>query len=554
METKETKEANKTSEPSRQPLIKNICYDMDLNKLTINDSENRQYLCDIFGRKKIKFLPYITGTLNRYRYPNLSQEKTLSNLHKTNLSTKKISSKKYNNIGSPESNFTNNMILNKKYTDYFPTIRKFEGYSKFPRPVGPPLTNIPKYEIKEKDKRKLINKLNKYFDDKSTKNDIIRKNENIGLSYLTGDLNEYDTIRHDTEHTIKLIDKTLENFREEYRLKLNIMHKNPNVRALNEFKKNLLLNKNAKVINGRALDGPSDKIKKNYRIIQSLVNNTGLSYDKKIEKHKLSSIYNKIKYNRKNKTLSDFENKYNVKNISIILGPDKLNDVCKTKDFTIGRLINMDFGSSPSSNKNQSVTEANLSKDLNKNQNISKEITTNRNNESNKITVNDEVYKETEETATNNANASKINENTSKLKTLDERINDNEISFISYMSDNEKKYEKENILTIKSNRNINRMTEHYNKLLLGYKEKERKPMSIFHRTRALNLKTDGDLYRENINLLRLTNREAFKIQEQKELYDLKLLEKKIKISAINATNVMKGKTLSPKKDKQKQNS
>ena len=118
-----------------------------------------------------------------------------------------------------------------------------------------------------------------------------------------------------------------------------------------------------------------------------------------------------------------------------------MNDVCKTKDFTIGRLINMDFGSSPSSNKNQSVTEANLSKDLNKNQNISKEITTNRNNESNKITVNDEVYKETEETATNNANASKINENTSKLKTLDERINDNEISFISYMSDNEKKYE-----------------------------------------------------------------------------------------------------------------
>ena len=98
------------------------------------------------------------------------------------------------------------------------------------------------------------------------------------------------------------------------------------------------------------------------------------------------------------------------------------------------------------------------------------------------------------------------------------------------------------------------MTEHYNKLLLGYKEKERKPMSIFHRTRALNLKTDGDLYRENINLLRLTNREAFKIQEQKELYDLKLLEKKIKISAINATNVMKGKTLSPKKDKKKQNS
>lgn len=541
----EIKEANKTSEP--KPLIKNICYDMDSNKLMVNDSENHQYLCDIYGRKKIKFLPYITGTLNRYRYPTLSQEKTLTNSHKGNLSTKKISSKKFNNIGTPESNFTSNMILNKKYTDYFPTIRKFEGYSKFPRPVGPPLTNIPKYEIKEKDKRKLINNLNKYFDDKSAKNHIKRKNENKGLSYLTGDLNEYDTIRHDTEHTIKLIDTTLDNFREEYRLKLNIMHKNPNVRALNEYKKNLLQNKNAKVINGRVLEAPNDKIKKNYKIIQSLVNNTGLSYDKKIEKHKLSNIYNKINYNRRNKTLSDFENKYNVKNISIILGPDKLNDVCKTKDFTIGRLITMDFGSSPN-NKNQSETEGNLSKDLSKMPNASKEITTNRNNESNKIAGTEEIYKETEETATNNANASKINE-MSKFKTLDERINDNEISFISYMSENEKKYEKENKLTIKSNRNIKRLTEHYNKLLLGYKEKERKPMSIFHRTRALNLKTDGDLYRENINLLRLTNREAFKIQEQKELYDLKLLEKKIKISAINATNVMKGKTLSPKKNK-----
>jgi hypothetical protein len=46
-----------------------------------------------------------------------------------------------------------------------------------------------------------------------------------------------------------------------------------------------------------------------------------------------------------------------------------------------------------------------------------------------------------------------------------------------------------------------------------------------------------------MNLLRLANREAFRIQEQKELYDLKMLEKKIKISTINANNVMKGKIL-----------
>ena len=46
-----------------------------------------------------------------------------------------------------------------------------------------------------------------------------------------------------------------------------------------------------------------------------------------------------------------------------------------------------------------------------------------------------------------------------------------------------------------------------------------------------------------MNLLKLTNSKAFKIQELKELYDLKMLEKKIKISAINSNNIMKGKSL-----------
>jgi hypothetical protein len=40
------------------------------------------------------------------------------------------------------------------------------------------------------------------------------------------------------------------------------MNKNPNVRALNEFKKKLLLNKNSKIINGIVLEEPSEKIKK----------------------------------------------------------------------------------------------------------------------------------------------------------------------------------------------------------------------------------------------------------------------------------------------------
>ena len=37
----------------------------------------------------------------------------------------------------------------------------------------------------------------------------------------------------------------------------------------------------------------------------------------------------------------------------IIVGPDKLNNLCKSKDFTIGRLLEMDFGFTEEDHKNK---------------------------------------------------------------------------------------------------------------------------------------------------------------------------------------------------------
>jgi len=544
MEATETSKNDKTEESN--PITQNLCYNMDTNKFMINDSENNHYQCDIFGRKKIKFLPFITGAMNRYKYPIKLQDYNASFQTNDYFSP----STKRNNISTSFTN-TNTPKRNKRQIDYHPIIRKFEGYSKFPRPIGPPLTNIPDYEIQEKDKRKLIDNLNNYFDEASAKKNILRKNENKGLTFLTADLNEYDSIKHDTEESLKLIENSMNDFREIYKLKLNIMHKNPNVRALNQFKKNLLLNKNSKIINGRILDDPCDKIKKNYNLIQSIVTRTGLGCDRKNERP--SNFYSKIsKYTRKNRTDSKIDNiKRNSKNISIIVGPDRLNDMCKSRDFTVGRTINMDFGLS--SDKRHNITIGNINSnesEINKLPEIAKTNIINRNDENVKLNNVEDTYKETEETATNNANFSKINENPTKVKSLDEKINDNELSFISYMSENEKKYEKENIKNIKSVNIINKKGEHDNKLLAGYQETEKIPPTIvLPKTRILKLKTNGDLYKENINLLRMTNKEAFKIQEQKDLYDLKLLEKKLKIQSINANNVMKGKTLKINKDK-----
>ena len=39
------------------------------------------------------------------------------------------------------------------------------------------------------------------------------------------------------------------------------------------------------------------------------------------------------------------------------------------------------------------------------------------------------------------------------------------------------------------------------------------------------LKTEGQLYRENLELLKLTNRRQYEIQKQKDEYDLFLLKK-----------------------------
>ena len=520
----ETEEENKVQEDNKKLVYKNISYEMDTNKLMVNDSNNNHYLCDIYGRKTIKFLPYISGRLNRYKQQNFLKDKNLSLRQSSNISPKHI---------TPTKNI-----------NYYPTIRRFEGYSKFPRPIAPPLGNIPNYTIKEKDKRKIIEELNTYFNEKSAKKDILRKNENKGISYITGEVNDCDLIKHDTEQSLKLIQNTLNTFREEYKLKLNIMNKDAKVKALYQFRKKLFLNKDAKTINGRELADPPEKFKKNYKIIHSMVRRTGLSHDKQEDKDDkiFTQLFNKIKYTRNNKTSKKLDgNKFNLKNISIITGPDRLNDLYKTKDFTVGRLINLEFGQEfPENNK----TEANDNIDEKKfpeNENIPTQ-----NNESNKI---EEAYKETEETL-NGGNNMNINLKTSedisnKDIFLEEKKNkkDNELSFISYMTENEKKYEKENIVNIKTKKKMDRLVEHNNRLLLGYQEKERAPETLYPKSRILKLKSNGELYLENINLLRKTNKEAFKLQEQKELYDLKMLEKKIRISTINANNVLKGKVL-----------
>ena len=47
-----------------------------------------------------------------------------------------------------------------------------------------------------------------------------------------------------------------------------------------------------------------------------------------------------------------------------------------------------------------------------------------------------------------------------------------------------------------------------------------------HQTKVV-LKTEGQLYRENLELLKITNKKQYELQKQKDEYDLFLLKKKL---------------------------
>ena len=493
MESKDEKN-EMTHDKKEHNYIKNLCYDIDSGKITINDSENNKYKSDIFGRKRPKFLPNITGIRNRYINYEKSRQKHLLDL-------------KINSYKSVNNTFDNN----KKDSNYTPTIRKFEGYSKFPRPKGPPFLNIPPYELKENQKRKVIEDLNNYFnEDLSVKNDIIRKNENKGLSYLTRTLNEYDIMKNDTKKLQKLIKNNLEEIKLKYQLKQNLYKKDNIVKALNQFNIKLSENKNSKTINGRILNEPHDKIKRYFKIINTMIKNKkNYSQDKTYIKRKI--------------------NKLNIKLISEDNNKDIINNN-KNKDFTLGKIIKLDFGISIEKEKLPEIKNNIEEKEENKDEEIKVEIN-DENNIINNSVDNNDIHNEN-----NNIDN---NENNKEENIQEEKIRDNEISFISDLSENGKKYYKKNDLKIKSINRINNKTENENKLLEGYIEEPIEETKIFQKQRPIRLKTEGDLYMDNINLLKLTNKTAFLIQEKKDLYDLQLLKKKIRNQTININNAMR---------------
>ena len=81
------------------------------------------------------------------------------------------------------------------------------------------------------------------------------------------------------------------------------------------------------------------------------------------------------------------------------------------------------------------------------------------------------------------------------------------------------------------------------KLLKGFETEERKGPILLIKNLKPKLKTNGELFDEDLNILRKTNPIAFKLQQKKDEFDMKQLIKKVNMLKVNEKNIMKGKNL-----------
>ena len=558
----------KQNENSKR-IIKNLSFNPDNGQFFLIDNQNNSFLCDMFGRQKYLFKSKLTGMYNRYNTRNKLKPLLIRNFkeNKELLSPIKLTEQP---IYSKNKNF--NTISVQKSINYHPFRKRFEDKYGLPKPLAPPFFNEKNGDLKEKNKKELIEHLNKYFSNEVCKNDISMNNEpkKIGLSYLTGDLNEYKAYNEDNKIILKIIDDTIETYREQYKNKLDILYKNPIVKAIINFKKFLLLNRDIKTINGYKLNEPCEEIKEKNTLVNDnikmhfdKIKEINIKHDKLIESYKLLK-YKDIeeKYNNEENDENEIYNETLTQGNQIIVGPDKLNNLCKSKDFTIGRLLEMDFGFTEEDHKNKlnRIKRLGNSAFRNKNNNkINKSkrmklfsgLRSNKSNllnnskkaeeehlNSSKVEI---TYKETVETLSNkNHNLSDLynynSNNNNNNKTLEQKIKDNELSFISEVSERESNVKKKRIFRIKSVKSQRVKTELENKLLEGFQQTEDFKLKEDNNNdinkKEFKLKSNLDNYKNDLNIFKKVNPQAYERQKKEEEHDYLLLKKRLELLAL----------------------
>ena len=467
------------------------------------NGEKSDYRCDFFGRHFPKFDPDISGSLSG------KQRKKLTPL-----------SIDYSNI--PKL---------KNYSDYFPITRKFEGYGQFPHPLSVPFSNIPTWEVKPRNRAGLINQLQKFSSSDEYLKIMNKSNDNKGLSYLTRDLTEFDTVKNDGLILNDTINKTFDEYKEQYKNQLNTFDKLPAVKALKNFKKVLEENSEKNIVNGKELKNYGEDIKKQYDAVYSCIKS---SKGIKNEKIMLPKIKENVNTNVR------YENKKN---------ENYINDMFKSNDCTLGKKMNKPFGifsyeeekiNLELKKKEEEEEKRKLEEEKKKlEEEEQKKLEQEKNNENQKL---NDVTLDTKESLDLNE---KIKE-----ETLDDKIKKGDLSFVSYQSENEKKYENDNKSNVKSFNKIEKLLDKEKRFLKGY-QINHKIENEFPKFNWPKLITNGDLYENDIKNLEKVNPIAFQLEKEKMELDLKQLKRKRHQNKLNYLIILRQSQKQEKLDLEK---
>jgi hypothetical protein len=134
-------------------------------------------------------------------------------------------------------------------------LEKFEGYFQFPRPLSKPFFNetMPRHQ----DSNEFINSLRETLKIKENIEQFDKKT-NQDIPYFTSSLSLLDSTSK--MKVIKSIDDYIAKFKEKNKYKLDVVKKDPKIKALKRAKKTLLANDGDKLIHGRTIPKPSKKV------------------------------------------------------------------------------------------------------------------------------------------------------------------------------------------------------------------------------------------------------------------------------------------------------
>ena len=466
----------KTLALENNKLGKEILYDMEHNKYYLKYLKDRKLYCsNLFGKKNPKMMTNIF--LSTYK------EKVSSH------SMDKIKFKLDNSLYRPQPN-------------------KFEGYAQFARPLVMPFTNI----TDPKAKKYFSETLGKFRDTFLTpKNQILfSKKLNQGLDYYTGTINNISDTKGKTLFLNKINEcLNKENKKNYFANKGNSLEESE-LRALKNIKKKLVSN-STNVIYGRKLKKP------NLKFIPKFKLNYNIYFRNPIQKLKETKTDKKDYFKDLYQALNKDEVKQYLNSISpkSTLNNNMLNTM-RPKKKNLRYLFSLN--NSESITQTKTTKETNLFDDKDNNSSFEQTKCLYENTD-----LTNKDYLDILNSKRDNIFNSMENNSSKDYKHLYSKDYEQNKQFYSFDNKNKAKGSKIDIRTLSI---INKNYKLEKKLLNGFiKKKIKEGLNL--RKQKVKFEPFINIYKKELDLLKMVNPINYKLDEEKEERRLKALKKKL---------------------------